>query len=127
LKDPFSDELDARMYKTGDLGRWRADGNIEYVGRNDRQVKLRGYRIELGEIEAVLGRHEEVREAVVVLREEESGEKRLVGYVTRQAVTGEGLSVAGLRSHVRQALPEYMVPAVFCGVGEVTADGRMGR
>jgi amino acid adenylation domain-containing protein len=81
IANPFSVSGSSRMYKTGDLGRWRADGGIEYIGRNDLQVKIRGHRIELGEIEARLKEHHLVRDAVVVSREEVSGEKRLVAYL----------------------------------------------
>ncbi|MGJ7904844.1 AMP-binding protein, partial [Lysobacter sp. 1R34A] len=84
VRDPFSAEPDARMYKTGDLGRWRADGTIEYLGRNDFQVKIRGFRIELGEIDARLSACDGVREAVVIAREDDGGDKRLVAYVVAE-------------------------------------------
>jgi hypothetical protein len=107
--DPFRSDPQARMYKTGDLGRWRADGSIEYLGRNDNQVKIRGYRIELGEIEAHLTCHEQVREAVVVAREDMPGEKRLVAYVTLKRQT----SANELRAFLRARLPEYMTPVSY--------------
>jgi non-ribosomal peptide synthetase component F len=81
VKDPFSTEPGARMYKSGDLARWRWDGRLEWLGRNDSQVKVRGYRIELGEIEARLGELSGVRECVVVVREDRRGDQRIVGYV----------------------------------------------
>jgi acyl carrier protein len=107
----FSDDPAARLYKTGDLVRYRADGNLEFLGRIDQQVKVRGYRIELGEVEAVLGQHPGVREAVVAAREEAAGDKRLVGYVV---AAGELAPTVGeLRGYLRQRLPEYMAPSVF--------------
>ncbi|MEN3329189.1 MAG: hypothetical protein V7638_3996 [Acidobacteriota bacterium] len=103
----FSTEPGARLYRTGDLVRYLPDGNLEFVGRVDHQVKVRGFRIELGEIEAALCRHPQVREAIVVARED--GEKRLVAYIVGdlQAATSE------LHAHLRQSLPEYMIPAAF--------------
>ena len=111
--DPFSDDPTARMYRTGDVGRWRVDGNIEYLGRNDHQVKIRGFRIELGEIERTLLRHEAIREAVVVVREDEPGEKRLVAYVTLKMVNAATDIAASLRNRLLETLPDYMVPTAF--------------
>jgi acyl carrier protein len=99
------------MYRTGDIGRWRPDGTIEYLGRNDHQVKIRGFRIELGEIEARLAAHDGVQDAVVVAREEAAGGKRLVAYVTPRSATT--LDVDELRVHVAAALPQFMVPGAF--------------
>jgi amino acid adenylation domain-containing protein len=111
ISDPFSDAPRARLYKTGDLARYRPDGAIEFLGRLDYQVKIRGFRIELGEIEAVLGQHPDVREAVVLAREDVPGEKRLVAYVVpRQQPTP---SLNDLRHSVKETLPDYMVPAAF--------------
>jgi hypothetical protein len=99
-----------RMYRTGDVARWRWDGELELLGRVDRQVKIRGLRIELGEVESLLSGHPSVREAVVTVHEDEGGDRRLVAYV----VGGEGgLSAGELREHLRAGLPEYMVPSAF--------------
>jgi amino acid adenylation domain-containing protein len=107
IPDPFSAEPGARMYKTGDLARYRPDGNIEFLGRADHQVKIRGFRIELGEIEAALGQHPAVREAVVLAREDVPGEKRLVAYVVAECTADE------MRHFLKDKLPDHMVPAVF--------------
>jgi len=112
VHDPFARARNARMYRTGDKARWRPDGTIEYLGRLDFQVKIRGFRIELGEIEATLAKHPSVREAVVVARDEASGERRLVAYVVASGA-GETATVAALRAHLLETLPEYMVPAAF--------------
>ena len=127
VRDPFRDDADACMYRTGDLGRWCADGTIEYLGRNDDQVKIRGYRIELGEIEARLARHALVREAAVVAREDVPGQKRLVAYVTHQA--GCELSVEALSSWLKETLPEYMVPSAFVVLDRIplTPSGKLNR
>lgn len=111
LPDPFGSDPRARMYRSGDLGRWRADGAIEYLGRNDDQVKIRGFRIELGEIGAQLVGYEKVKEAVVIAREDTPGDKRLVAYVTSRGA--DRPSAEALRAHVKAVLPDYMVPSAF--------------
>ena len=111
IPHPFSDEPGARLYKTGDLARYRADGTIEHLGRLDYQVKLRGFRIELGEIEAVLAQHLAVRQAVVVAREDVPGDKRLVAYVVPQP--HQMPTISGLRGYLQAKLPDYMVPSAF--------------
>ena len=131
IQDPFSTDPQARMYKTGDLGRWRADGNIEYLGRNDNQVKIRGFRIELGEIEAQLLRHPQVKEAVVLAREDEPGEKRLVAYVVGQhtSYVDSALSVETLRAHLKRVLPDHMLPSAFVMLDSLplSANGKLDR
>ncbi|MBV9494013.1 MAG: AMP-binding protein, partial [Acidobacteria bacterium] len=123
VKDPFSADEHARMYKTGDLARWQHDGNIEYLGRNDFQVKLRGFRIELGEIEARLVEHESIREVVVVAREDRAGDKRLVAYYTASEEIGD------LRAFLGGRLPEYMVPSAFVQLEQMplSPNGKLDR
>jgi amino acid adenylation domain-containing protein len=111
IADPFSQNTSARMYKTGDLGRFLPDGRIEFQGRVDNQVKVRGYRIELGEIETVLGSHPSVQECVVIAREEVQGDKRLVSYVVPAA--GTRIDPSELRQWVKDRLPDYMVPVAW--------------
>ncbi|HEX6046564.1 MAG TPA: amino acid adenylation domain-containing protein [Pyrinomonadaceae bacterium] len=111
VSDPFASEPGARLYRTGDLVRYREDGNLEFGGRLDHQVKVRGFRIELGEVEAVLSRHEAVRAAVVVAREERPGEQRLVAYVCGDQQLLPAASE--WRAFLIQRLPEYMIPSVF--------------
>ena len=131
VRDPFSEQADARMYRTGDLGRWRSDGAIEYLGRNDFQVKIRGLRIELGEIEARLAALPQVREVVVVAREEGAGDRRLVAYwVSREGLLEQDVpDVEQLRDHLKAELPAYMVPSAFVRLGEMplTPNGKVDR
>ncbi|HZA24203.1 MAG TPA: amino acid adenylation domain-containing protein, partial [Dehalococcoidia bacterium] len=126
IPHPFSEVPGERLYRTGDLARYLPDGNIEFLGRIDHQVKVRGFRIELGEIEAVLGSHPGVQEACVVVREDLPGEKRLVGYY----VAGEAVvEPEALRGYLKAKLPEYMVPSAFMQLEALplTPNGKVDR
>ncbi|HMK71848.1 MAG TPA: amino acid adenylation domain-containing protein, partial [Myxococcaceae bacterium] len=122
VPDPFG-EAGGRLYRTGDLARRRADGCVEFLGRLDHQVKVRGFRVELGEIETALGQHARVREAVVVARGDGPGEKQLVAYTVGEATAGE------LRAHLRDRLPEYMVPSAFVALAAMplSPNGKVDR
>jgi acyl-CoA synthetase (AMP-forming)/AMP-acid ligase II len=127
VADPFSAEPGARLFRSGDLGRRLADGDIAFVGRADGQVKLRGFRVETGEVEGVLAEHPDVAQCVVVVREVTPGDPRLVAYLT-----GGGrspVSVAGLRAHAEKRLPEYMVPSVMTQLDRLptTVNGKVDR
>jgi amino acid adenylation domain-containing protein len=111
IQNPFSDEPGERLYKSGDLVRYLPDGNIEFLGRIDNQVKIRGYRIELGEIEAVLGKHQCVKEAIVITRKDESGDKSLTAYVVLK--NKKSITHNELRKFLKEKLPQYMVPSAF--------------
>ena len=119
IPNPFSDEPYSRLYKTGDLARYLSDGNIEFLGRIDNQVKIRGFRIELGEIEAALSQLPEVRETVVVAREDQPNNKRLVAYVVPQQKNGNVKNnhldnlAQSLRANLKKLLPDYMIPSSF--------------
>ncbi|UQV46663.1 amino acid adenylation domain-containing protein [Janthinobacterium lividum] len=127
IADPFSNETGARLYKTGDLGRWLADGSIEYLGRNDFQVKIRGFRIELGEIETCLVGCAGVREAVVLAREDAPGDQRLVAYLVPEE--GAELDLAVVRAALAAQLAAFMVPSAFVLLTRLplTPNGKLDR
>ncbi|MBD1812960.1 non-ribosomal peptide synthetase [Microcoleus vaginatus DQ-U2] len=127
IPNPFDTQAKTRLYKTGDLARYLPDGNIEFIGRIDDQVKIRGFRIELGEIEAVLGQHPDIAQAVVVAREDEMAQKRLVAYLVseqKQAPTHKEI-----RNFLTSKLPEYMVPSAFVILKSLplTSNGKIDR
>ncbi|HEV2643858.1 MAG TPA: condensation domain-containing protein, partial [Candidatus Elarobacter sp.] len=126
IQSPFV--VGDRLYKTGDLARYLPDGTVEFLGRNDFQVKLRGFRVELGEIEACLMRHDAVRDAVVVAREDSVGEKRLVAYYTTSGF-GRTVTAEALQQHAQSALPDYMVPAAYVALDALplTPNGKVDR
>jgi amino acid adenylation domain-containing protein/non-ribosomal peptide synthase protein (TIGR01720 family) len=123
VPNPFQDG--ERLYRTGDLGVWLPNGELELIGRKDTQVKIRGYRVELGEIEAVLAQHGRIRDAVVVVYENQPGEKRLAAYVTAHGP----VTPADLREYLKNRLPEFMVPPVFVVLDDMplTANGKIDR
>ncbi|MCL1464883.1 non-ribosomal peptide synthetase [Argonema galeatum] len=126
IPNPFSNAPQARLYKTGDRVRYLSDGNIEFLGRIDNQVKIRGFRIELGEIETVLTQYPGVREAVVILKEEQSGNKPLIAYVVCDR---EQLTPTELYSFLQTKLPEYMMPSAFVRLEKLplTPNGKVDR
>ncbi|AFY44045.1 non-ribosomal peptide synthetase [Nostoc sp. PCC 7107] len=111
ISNPFSNKLESRLYKTGDLARYLPDGNLEYLGRIDHQVKVRGFRIELGEIENTLLKYPAVQEVVVSARKDKQGDKQLVAYIV--SLTKQTPTIHELRTYLKKLLPEYMVPGVF--------------
>jgi len=127
IPHPFSNEPGKRLYKTGDLARYRLNGDLEYCGRADEQVKIRGFRVELGEIQAVLSQHAGVREAVVSAREDGSGEKRLVAYLVADAEHAP--TIGELHHFLRHKVPEYMVPSSFVFLARLplTPNGKVDR
>jgi amino acid adenylation domain-containing protein len=124
---PFRDTPGARLYRTGDRCRWRADGNLEFLGRIDNQVKLRGFRIEPGEIESVLNQHPSVAQSVVALREAPPGDKRLVAFCVQAGAMA--LDAAALTQHLRSRLPSYMVPSAIVPLEALplTPSGKVDR
>ena len=126
IVNPFSREIGSRLYKTGDLARFRPNGELDIVGRNDGQVKIRGFRIELGEVEKVLQQHPAIRAVVVIVREDQPGEKRLVGYLIP---AGEKPEVAQIRQFLADKLPNYMQPSAYVSLDAfpLTANGKIDR
>jgi hypothetical protein len=126
-EDPFAERPGARMYRTGDVGRYLADGNIEFRNRADNQVKVRGFRIELGEIEAALTAHPGVKQAAAAVAQPKPGDVRLVAYLVPEA--GAELSLPGLREQLRRSLPHYMVPQHFVTLERfpLTPNGKVDR
>ncbi len=127
MPNPFSQIPGERIYRSGDLARWKADGNVEFLGRIDHQVKVRGFRIELGEIEATLTTMEHMRDVVVLAREDQPGDPRLVAYYIHDQAQDVEPDV--FRSYLRQQLPEYMIPAIFLRLDEfpLTTSGKVDR
>ena len=125
LPDPFTNEAQGRMYKSGDLARRHGDGNIEYIGRADEQVKIGDFRIELGEIESVLQQYVGVQQCVVLAKEDAGGTKRLVGYVVAQGAYDK----EGINRHLRAKLPDYMVPRLLMEIAELplTGNGKIAK
>ncbi|MBV9773028.1 MAG: amino acid adenylation domain-containing protein, partial [Gemmatimonadetes bacterium] len=128
LPDPFSSEPGARLYATGDRARWLADGTLEFLGRTDQQVKIRGYRIEPGEIEAALVRHPAVGEVIVMVREDEPGDRRLAAYLTPEE-GNRAPTAAELRGWLKGRIPEYMIPSAFIALDAfpLTPTGKVDR
>ncbi len=126
IPNPFSQDSSARLYKTGDIVRYLADGNIEFIGRIDHQVKIRGFRIELGEIEAVLFQHPQVKDGIVIAREDLLGIKRLYAYVVPK---DKQLTQPELRIFLQEKLPNYMIPAflIFLDAFTLNQNGKIDR
>ena len=126
IPNPFITKPGKRLYRTGDLGRYLSSGDIEFLGRIDNQVKIRGFRIELEEIESILSQHPQVREAAVIAREDQAGNKCLVAYLVPKQ---EPVSLSKLRQFLAQKLPEYMLPSafVFLEAMPLTPNGKLNR
>ncbi|PYX05394.1 MAG: non-ribosomal peptide synthetase, partial [Acidobacteria bacterium] len=128
VRHPFSSDVNARLYKTGDLGRYLPNGQIAFIGRRDHQIKVRGFRVEPDEITTVLDRHPAIQSSVVVGRGDNGGERQqLVAYIV--AAPGQELTASSLRRHLAKSLPEYMIPTLFVRIDSipVTMNGKVDR
>ena len=127
VPNPFSIEKSARLYKTGDVGKFMPDGNLEFLGRMDNQVKIRGFRIELGEVESVLRKHPNIHDLIVAVKEDVNGDKKIVAYLVEKNKS-ENL-VSGLRTYLKDKLPEFMIPSVFVVLEKLpmTPNGKIDR
>jgi natural product biosynthesis luciferase-like monooxygenase protein/amino acid adenylation domain-containing protein len=126
VRNPFSEAPGSRLYKTGDIGRYRPDGQIEFIGRNDQQIKVRGCRIELGDIESALLRHPAIKEAAVIAKAD-GGENELLAFIVAREAAG--VDAKPLRNFLKHQVPEYMVPAAFAFLDElpITENGKLNR
>lgn len=129
IPNPFADAKSSRLYKTGDLARYRIDGNIEYLGRLDHQVKIRGFRIEVEEIETVLTQHPQIQQATVIAHFDEFGKQRLVAYIVLHPATTNEVDHTSIRSFLQQQLPDYMIPSSFVTLPTLplTSNGKVDR
>ena len=127
ITNPFSDKSEARLYKTGDLARYLPNSDIEYLGRIDHQIQIRGFRVELGEIETVLSQHPDVRETVIITRDDQSGNQQLIAYIVPRG--NQSPSTNTLRQFLKKKLPEYMIPSAFVELNKIplTPNGKTDR
>lgn len=129
VQNPFNDKPDSRLYKTGDKVRLLVDGNLEFIGRIDDQIKIRGFRVELGEVEYQLSQCIGVTSAVILVNEDVSGTKRLIGYIIREGDAADADFLGDLREHLTKQLPDYMIPSVFIFIEQwpLTNNGKLNR
>ncbi len=129
ISNPFSDKVNSRMYRTGDIARFRPNGLIEFIGRTDYQVKVRGYRIELGEIEKTIIDFPGIKQAIAIVREEKNQEKYIVVYMVKESKQGQEVTNDCIRKYLEEKLPDYMIPSFFITLSELplTPSGKMDR
>ncbi|MCP3933659.1 MAG: amino acid adenylation domain-containing protein [Bacteroidetes bacterium] len=131
IKDPFAGNQNARLYKTGDMGKFRSDGNIEYIGRTDFQIKIRGFRVELGEIESVLCRHKDIANASVITKDFSDSDRRIIAYMVLNKKNAMALSdlTEDVKEFIRKKLPDYMMPSMYIFLNEMplSQSGKINR